>query len=166
MSLPFYHNYNLKSAHLDELRALLHAQINLKHPAVINVRSLDFDQQREVVGLIENHFVTNNISYKFPYPVYIMTDHERTISHMPIVNNQEELPRFFIQRDGKMNVKEAHLVGRNTLLQQEIQNGDPASEDQKLKDYARIHKQISKLETERLFCRNLLSTFMKEKKNG
>ena len=165
MSLPFYHTHTLKTAHLEEVNTLLQAPLNSKHPTVINLKNLEFDQQREVIGLVENHFVTNNISFKFPYPLYIITDHLPTISGIRLVRSTEELPKFFTHRDGKMNVKESHLVGRNSLIQQEILNGDATSDDQKLKDYGRSHRRVYELETERLYYKNLVTQLTKAK-NG
>lgn len=141
-------------------------EINLKHPVVINMKGLDQDQQRELIGLIENYFVTHNISFKFPYPVYIMTEHEGSISNLPLVRNPQELPRFFIPREGKMNVKETHLAGKNKLLQQEIRNADSELSEESLKAYARSHREIFELEEEILFYRSLMNKLIKAKING
>jgi hypothetical protein len=166
MNLPSYHNYNLRTASFEELNSLLTPEINLKHPVVINMKGLDQDQQRELIGLIENYFVTHNISFKFPYPVYIMTEHEGSISNLPLVRNPQELPRFFIPREGKMNVKETHLAGKNKLLQQEIRNADSELSEESLKAYARSHREIFELEEEILFYRSLMNKLIKAKING
>lgn len=136
----------------------------MKHPVVMNLKLLDMDQQRELIGLIENFYVSHNISYKFPYPIYLMTDHEPTITKMPTVKLAEELPKFFTQKESKMNVKETHLVGKNRLLQQEIKNSDSLATQNSINQYGNFHKKIFELESERTFYRSILNKLTKAKK--
>lgn len=166
MSLPIYQNITVRSSSLEELNALLNPDMNLKHPVVINLKNLDQDQQRETIGVIENFFVSSNLSYTFPYPVYIISDHELSISKMPILQDTSRLPKFFTQRDTKMNVKESHLVSKNKLLQQEVKNSDASSNRSELENYGENHRMIYELERERSFYRSILNGLMKVGKNG
>lgn len=166
MSLPIYQHINVRSTQLDDLKNFLNRELNLKHPIVLNLKHLEFDQQREMIGLIENFFVSHNISYKFPYPIYLLSDHESTITQMPSVKQTEELPRFFAQKESKMNVKESHVIGKNRLLQQEIKNADALACQNGLNQYGTNHRKIADLEKERLFYRSLLNRLVKGKKNG
>lgn len=166
MSLPVYQHVNLKTASLEDLGHMLHADLNLKHPVVINLKSLDLDQQREMIGLIENYFSSNNLSYKFPYPIYLVSDHETSISKVPLVNDTKELPKFYTQRESKMNVKESHLAGKNKLLQQEVRNCDTSANVSDIENYGYSHRVIFEIEQERKFYRSILNRLMKAKKNG
>lgn len=164
MSLPVYQHINLKTGSLDELNAILNQELNLKHPVTIGLKALDLDQQRELIGLIENYFVSHNLSFKFPYPVYLISDHEASITKVPLVKKQEELPKFFTQRDSKMNVKESHLAGKNKLLQQEVRNSDASSNTKDAQNYGEAHRMIYELEEERKFYRLILNRLVKGKK--
>lgn len=166
MSLPIYQTINVKSASLDEIKALLGQDLNLKHPVAINLKNLDHDQQREVIGLIENYFVSHNLSFKFPYPVYVISDHERSVTKLPLVNKNEDLPKFFAPRDSKMNVKESHLIGKNKLLQLEVRNSDTSSNERGITNYGESHRVIFELEEERKFYRTILNRLVKVKKHG
>ena len=166
MSLPNYHTINLKSSELDELKQFLETDLNLKRPVVFNLKALTFDQQREVIGLTENFFTSNNISFKFPYPIYLVTDHEASITQMSLVNNVEHLPKFFTQKESKMNVKESHVLGKNKLLQQELKNNDAQQSHLELTTYGQFHRKIYELEEERLFLRSILNRLSQAKKNG
>lgn len=161
MSLPIYQTINLKSASLEDLTSILHPDLNLRHPVILNLQKLTLDDQREVIGIVENYFTTNNLSFKFPYAIYLISDHEKSISHVPLVNSLEELPKFYTQRDTKMNVKEAHLSGKNKLLQLEVKNSDTDSNEKILQSYAEGHREIFELEIERRFYRKLLNSMMK-----
>lgn len=162
MSLPIYQTINIKSAALEDLAHSLAGELNLRHPVVINVRTLDLDQQREIIGLIENHFVTSGISYKFPYPVIILTEHEATITGIPLAKSSDALPKFFNPKDGKMNVKESQVISRNKLLQQEVRNGDNLANETEIKIFGKIHRQVFLLEEERLIYRSLLNRLSKK----
>ena len=161
MSLPVYQHLNLGNASLDNLASILGPDINLKHPVSINLKTLSFDDQREVIGLIENHFVSHNLSFKFPYPLYLISDHERSITRIPLVNDIKELPKFYVQKEGRMNVKEAHLAGKNKLLQQEIKNTDTSATTKNIEAYGETHRLIYEYEVERKFYRSILNRLLK-----
>jgi hypothetical protein len=165
MNLPVYQNINVRSIHLEDLQNMLTDELNLRHPVALNLKHLDLDQQREIIGIVENFFVTHNLSYKFPYPIYLITDHEATITQMPTVRIQEELPRFFVHKDTRMNVKEAHLSEKNRLLQQEIKNSDAAEVYSNIAKYSANHRQIFMLEEEKMFYQGIAKELMKAK-NG
>lgn len=164
MSLPVYQHINVKSASLEDLSHMLHPDMNLKHPVAINLKTLDLDAQREMIGLIENYFASNNISFKFPYPLYLVSDHEVSITKVPLVHDPKELPKFYTQRESKMNVKETHLAGKNKLLQQEVKNCDASANLGDLENYGYSHRQVFELEQERKFYRSILNKLMKAKK--
>ena len=166
MSLPIYQHINVRTIQLDDLRNFLHKEMNLKHPVALNLKHLDLDQQREMIGLIENFFSTHNLSYKYPYPVYLVMDHEPTITQMPSAKSLEQLPKFFTQKESKMNVKESHLVDRNRLLQQEVMNADAHAIQENINTYGGLHRKVFELEKERLFYRSILNKLAKAKKNG
>lgn len=166
MSLPVYQHINLKSGSVDELGNLLHADMNLKHPVVFNLKTLDLDGQRDSIGLIENFFVSQNLSYKFPYPVYVLSDHEESITKLPLVHELQRLPKFFTQRETKMNVRETHLASKNKLLQQEVKNNDAHANSANIDNYGDSHRTIFELEQERKFYRGILNGLIKAQKDG
>jgi hypothetical protein len=166
MNLPVYQHINLKSAALDDLIHILTPDINLKHPVVVNVLALDMDQQREAIGLIENYFVSSNLSFRFPYPLYILSQHEASISKVPLILDTQNLPKFYTQRETKMNVRETHLAGKNKLLQQEVRNSDSSTNVNDIDSYGNSHRTIYELEIERKFYRTLLNRLVKASRNG
>jgi hypothetical protein len=163
MALPIYHSIIIKDLHIEGLAGILDLQMNTKHPVVLNLGQLEFDQQREAIGLIENFFTTNNASFLFPYPIYLITDHESSITKMPTVKTTGQLPRFFMQKDSRINIKETHLLKKNSLLYQEIKNTDSIQIKEFIDDYGSIHNSIYKKEKERLFYSSILKKLMKVK---
>jgi hypothetical protein len=166
MNLPVYQHINLKSASLEDLGHLLHQDLNLKQPIVINLKNLDIDQQREVIGLIENYYAGQNISFNYPYPVYLLSHHEPSITKIALIQDLQELPKFYTQRESKMNVKESHLAGKNRLLQQEVKNSDASANISNMQNYGDAHRIIYELEKERTFYRSILNRLVKVSKDG
>lgn len=166
MSLPVYQHINLKSGSIEELGNLLHPDMNLKHPVVFNMKTLDLDSQRDSIGMIENFFVSQNLSFKYPYPVYVLSDHEESITKLPLVQDLQKLPKFFGQRESKMNVRETHLASKNKLLQQEVKNNDALANSENIENYGDSHRIIFELEKERKFYRGILNGLIKAQKDG
>jgi hypothetical protein len=166
MSLPVYQHINFKTASISELNSILHPELNMKHPVVLNLKNVDIDQQRELIGLIENFFVSANLSYRFPYPVYILSDHEMSITKMPLIHHEKALPKFFHHRKSKMNVKEAHLADKNRLLQQDVNNADALANMTEIENYSDAHRFIFEIEKERKFYRSILNKITKANIHG
>lgn len=166
MNLPVYQHINLKSSNLEDLKRILEPDLNLKQPVVLNLKNFSLEEQRELIGLIENHFFTQNISYHFPYPIYLLTDHENSISNMAMIKDIAHLPRFYNQKEGKLNVKESHIISRNKLLQVEIKNADAQFCKTALEAYADTHKKIHDLECEGQFYKSILNKLTKATRHG
>ncbi len=166
MNLPVYQFLNLNASNIDDLETLIKPELNFRTPCVINLLELDPDLQRETIGLIENAFTSVNSSFLFPYPVYLITVHEPSITRMPVAGKIEHLPKFFNQRESRLNVKESHILSKNRLLQQEIRNTDPYQNREELERYANYHRQLFAGEEERRFLRELLTRLLNGVKVG
>lgn len=166
MNLPVYQFLNLTASNVDDLAGLVRPEANFRAPLVINLLELEADVQRETIGLIENVFSAENSSFFFPYPVYLLTVHEPSITRVPVVNRLEELPRFFNQKESRLNVKESHILSKNRLLQQELRNMDPYRTREEIEAYADHHRRLFAGDQERRFLRELLTRLLNGVKVG
>jgi hypothetical protein len=166
MNLPVYQFLNLNASNIDDLEGLIKPDLNIRTPLVINLLELSPDLQRETIGLIENTFVSQNSSFLYPYPVYLLTVHEPSITQMAVVNKMEELPKFFNHKESRLNVKEGHILSKNRLLQQEIRNTDPHQNREELEKYAEFHRRLFAGDQERRFLRELLTRLLNGVKVG
>lgn len=164
MNLPIYQQVTFRHYSIEELEDFLAPDLNVKHPVVLNLRGLEHDQQREYIGIIENYFDTNRISYKFPYAIYLISDHEPSITNVPLLARLEDLPKFYLQKEAKVTTKENQLLGKNRLLQLQLKNTDAAESQDQLLAYASHHREIFELEEERRFYSNVLSKLGKRKR--
>ncbi len=166
MDLPKYKQIALTAFKPEELELFLHKEINFSSPITIDIKKLTLDQQKEILGFIQNFIMQINGSYLFPYPIYLISDLDPAMASMPIVKEIDQLPRFFSHKDSKINVKESQLLNKNKLLQKEIINSDFQQNQIIIEDFAHKHKIIHKLERERFFYRSLLNKLTKRQKNG
>jgi hypothetical protein len=142
MNLPIYQLIHFKSADLEELTLHLNEDMNLRRPVALVLKALSLDQQREVIGLVENWFETHEASWRYPYPIFFVSDFSEAIGHMPVVSAVAALPKFYTQKDVKVTVKESQVLDKNRLLQQEIKNADTHSMAQVIENYGINHKKI------------------------
>ena len=156
MNLPIYQIIHVKSAQLEDVVDLLDRDMNLRRPVALLLKSLSPDEQREVIGLVENWFETHNVSWHFPYPVFCVADHGDAIAHMSVVAELSELPRFYQQKDVKVTVKETQVLERNRLLQQEITNAGPHVMADVGREYGSAHRWVWELARETDFYQSLL----------
>ncbi len=167
MNLPIYQIINVKSADLIEIAELLHEDLNLRRPVAFVLKTLSLDDQREVVGVVGNWYETHQASWRYPYPVYFVSDLAEAVGHIPIVNDTSALPRFFHQKDAKITVKESQMLDRNRLLQQEVKNADPHQMAEVVREFGINHKKIWYLVREGEFYSKILTKLrQREKQNG
>ena len=166
MNLPIYQLVQIKNADLIKVSELLSEDMNLRRPVAFVVNTLNRDEQREVIGVIENWFETHQASWRFPYPVYIVSELTDAIGNIPVAKELKELPKFFSVKDTKITVKESQVLDRNKLIQQEIKNSDPHQMTSVLQDYGINHKKIWNLVNEGFFYEYLLNRLKQQKKNG
>jgi len=166
MSLPIYQHINVRKENLEDVKKVFHKEMNLKHPISFNIKHLDPDEQLSFFKFSESFFKSQNISFKFPYPIYFISDYPSETSHLFLITKIEELPKFYSQKESKLNVKETHLMGRNKLLQQEVINADTYLIENEIKKFSTNHQKISLLEEERIFYKNILNKLIKAQRNG
>lgn len=167
MNFPNYQLIQLKTGSHEEIQQILNPEMNLRRPVAISLKTLGLEQQREVTGLIENYFESADCSCSFPYPIYLITDQPQPVGNLPFAFTQEDLPKFFTQKETKVAMKEAQILGRNKLLQQEIKNADPVITRETLKNYAQAQKELFRMHHEFLFLSKLEKKLTaQEKSNG
>jgi len=149
MSFPIYKIIKIQESYFDQLHSIILHNSNQTQPIVFDTLSLDLDQQREFIGLIENFYLSHEISFKFPYPIYVITLHGNAISKISLIRSIGNLPNFFKDRELKLNVKESNALSKNNMLQIEIKNVDELTRESNLKSYSQFHKEIYALEMER-----------------
>lgn len=163
MNLPIYQLVKVESAELEHVTAALRPDMNLRAPVALLLKHMAPDQQREVIGLVENWFAESSVSWRFPYAVYLVSDHGEALGRIPVVSEVSALPRFFAQKEGKTSVREGEVAHGNRLLQQQLRNTDVAKVDAGLAGYAAHHRELWALSNEAEFYRGILRVLSKRR---
>jgi hypothetical protein len=80
---------------------------------------------------------------------------------MPMVKNQNDLPKFFKQKDGRISVKDTTVIAKNKLYQQEIKNTDPVQFQNTMTKFANTHRRMYLLDKEKSYYQKLLTQLTK-----
>lgn len=166
MSLPVYKLLKFTVFSPEELEEVISEDFNLRSPVVLDILEMQEEKQKEFIVFVENFFTKRNESFLFPYPIYLLSLVDSSITKLPIFKEKKELPRFFNKKESRMNVKESGLAGKNKLIQLEIKNSDPNFYQQEIKNFGETHRIIYRQEIERVFYRKLLSQLFKGQQSG
>jgi hypothetical protein len=152
MILANYQIITIKNNDLLQISELLNHDINLRRPIAFKLTDMTLDDQREVIGIIENWFDTEKVSWKFPYPTYFISDIGASLGQIPIVKTHKDLPRLFQFKESRLHVRETQLLEKNYLIQQQIKNFNSDETDGLIKKYADGHKTLRRLQFESEYC--------------
>lgn len=161
MNLPIYQLVRVESTQLDDVVALLNPEMNLHRPVALILKHLSPELQREVTGLIENWFAENHVSWRFPYPVYLVADHGEGLGNLPVADDVARLPRFYNQKDQRATMKEVALLARSGNLRQEIRNADTVLADETIHKFGEAHRRLRTLAHEGEFLQLVLRLLKK-----
>jgi len=156
MALPFYKFITILENDLSNFEIILKNESNRKHPLVFDTSELDPENQRKIIGHIEDFYSKQNKSHRFPYPIYILTILSRNSSNLSLISSIKQLPHFYHFQNLKCSEAEKKMLKANDLIQQEIINTDTQDVERNLKLFSRSHKRIALLEAERNCYQTLL----------
>lgn len=166
MNLPIYKHIKIKKYNREDLANLLHPDLNLRQPIVFHLKNLHVDIQMEIINILESYYSTLNLSYKYPYPLYLIAHLNPCLSNITIVSDEKDLPKFFSKKETRISTKESNIAEKNSLLQKELKN----SVDFKTQDMINLlgenHKKVYLLEKEIKKYRKILDHLEKRKNHG
>lgn len=165
MAFPVYPKSSLKISSDSDLGLLINNKINLRFPILIEFISTSFEEETKLIQHLQAHLDKLNINPAFPYPIFAITSFEPGQSiTFTCLRSKTELPRFFLQKDGRLNLKESNLLDKIKLLQQETFNSTSLENMKIIKNYANSHRLINSLDKERSLYMDLLKRLKKSGK--
>jgi hypothetical protein len=165
MTLPIYKHIKIKKYQRGDITNILRPDLNLKQPIAIQIKNLSLDEQWEIIKLVESYFSTIDQSYKFPYPIYIISHHGQGRTKVPLVSDEKHLPKFFYKKESRVNVKESNIADKNSLIQKEIINSVNSETQIKINKYGAGHREVFERNKEIKFYRYILRELMSEQDN-
>ncbi|MGK0367897.1 MAG: hypothetical protein ACI9QD_001037 [Thermoproteota archaeon] len=146
MTLPILIEKELLSIEKKELDLFFKDECFGSRPVLIDTTEL-INQPinipaKKVIGALERFIAKKQIPISFPYPIYILCEFENYNGRLNIVTNRINLPKLFIRKEKKPNIKEVNLLNKNQLKIDKI-NSTPQKEIQaKIRNIAIKHKEI------------------------
>lgn len=154
MGLPNYKFIQLNSSD----QRMIHAQLKQikfdQGPYVFIVKHLE-EKQTEAIINIEKYLVKFSISM-FPYPVYIVGESSEYKGKILLVNEKEELPKFFNIKTRPLGTKENAVMNKVDLKRANLKNIRSVEYLPIIKEYTRTHKLILEIEKENEFLEQVL----------
>ena len=165
MAFPVYPKNSLKISSDSDLGLLINNEINLRFPVIIEFISSSQEEDTKLIQHLQKRLNDLNVNPGFPYPIYAITTSEpdQTIT-FTCLRSKNEIPKFFLQKDGRLNLKESNLLDKIKLLQQETFNCSSVENMKIIKKYAYSHRLINSLDQERTSYLNLLKRLKKSGK--
>jgi len=159
MATPNYKFISILENDLFNFEIILKNDTNQNHPIVFDIIEMDTENQRKALGNLEDFYLKQKKSSRFPYPVYVLSTLKKNNSEFfSIINSSKELPTFFLSKNSKFSESEKTMLKKNKILQQEIINNCTQEIEKNLKLFSKSHRQISLLEAERIFYLQILNS--------
>ena len=157
MTFPVYQKNSLRINQEADLDKLITKEINLYNPVIVEFKTTSKEEETKLIHLFQRHLEQLQINPRFPYAIYVITllEIERPLSFV-CLRSRDEIPKFFTQKDARLNLKESHLMDKIRLLQQESRNCSSLENIHSLQKYANAHRLIHVLDQERMAYKKLL----------
>ena len=124
MKTPILEEFKLKSIDKVEIKAnLKHYRVGHK-PVYLDASRLKRDRLIKLLGLLSNVMEEENLSPKFPYPFYIISDIEDIWTKFPIFKSIEELPSYYQFEATRPTTKEQKILDFIDISASNIRNED------------------------------------------
>jgi hypothetical protein len=157
MTFPVYQKNSIRINQEADLDRLITKEINLYNPVIVEFETTSKEEETKLIHLLQKHLEQLNLNPRFPYAIYVITQIEIEIPLSFVCQRSKgEIPKFFTQKDARLNLKESHLMDKIRLLQQESGNCSSLENMNSLQRYAKSHRLIHVLDQERLAYKNLL----------
>lgn len=105
------------------------------NPYAFHLKNIPPEEHFEVAQNISSNLQTLGVRSYFPYPILLISEHLKEFDELPIVKNENSLPKHFLQKGKKLKNKEASLMNKVQLLSLKIENYNG---EQKLEDLKKI----------------------------
>ena len=148
MKIPIYAEVsfeNLDQMNLNDIKkALQKARVGLT-PSYIITHHLNSQELLSFMTLLEQALDELNLSERFPYPLYLISNDLTTHPRFYIEKNIESLPIHFFQKVKRLKPKEELLLSKVIFTSEKIGNLDVLMKLDFLQKHANLNRELSSL---------------------
>jgi hypothetical protein len=116
MRIPIYQELILRNECLTELINIVEVNKVGHVPCYFLTHLISDNKLTQVLVELENALQQIGVSPRFPYPIYIISEHLDDHKFFPTARSVEDLPKHFFKKVKRPGVKESQILSRNTVL--------------------------------------------------
>jgi len=122
MELPTYYKIIVDESSFDEFdQFLFHSPIG-KRPCYVDLLGRNSEEVIPILNQMNERLVFLEISYQFPYPVYILNENVRNHPNFRMVKDVSELPKFFNLKSKRPRNNDMELLRKINIQRERINN--------------------------------------------
>jgi len=122
MRIPIYQELILRNENQAELVNILEVNKVGHVPCYFLTHLIADSKLPHLLSELEKAMNQIAISPRFPYPIYIISEHLDHHSFFPTAKSVEDLPKHFFKKVKRPGVKESQILMRNTVLLNKLIN--------------------------------------------
>ncbi|MBI2522444.1 MAG: hypothetical protein HYV97_18635 [Bdellovibrio sp.] len=154
MKIPIYAEVSfegLNQLNLEDIKkALQKAQVGFT-PSYITTHHFNLQELLTFLKLLDQALVELNLSARFPYPLYIISNNITSHPQFYIEQNVESLPSHFFKKVKRLKPKEQLLLSKVVFTGEKISNVDLLSKLDFLHNQAILNRELA------IICHELFS---------
>jgi hypothetical protein len=162
MRIPIYQELILRNENSTELLNVLEVNKVGHVPCYFLTHLIAENKLPQLLTELEKAMNQIGISPRFPYPIYIISEHLDHHNFFPTAQSVEDLPKHFFKKVKRPGVKESQILSRNTVLLSKVNNQPCEDKMQLLKAWQEGQKKLSDLSKELFFYQTIFKKRVKK----
>ena len=151
MAPPIIKQIELLSNMKTNVHHFLNEQDFNERPTVISLMKFP-DEQEPLLEMIEEYFENKF----FIYPVYILSSMPEFPTQLNVIDNLNQVPKFYKQKSKQLNIKENLIYNKIKLKQEQLKSINQSETTPTIKNYAFEHKIISEKESFNKYLKDII----------
>lgn len=163
MKVPSIEELKLEGLDLTDLITQLKKRVG-SGPYFIKLNTKSYNETARIIDNLTKALSALHIDPHFPYPIYIISEHDIILSPFSIFKHEDELPRFFKVKSMRLKSKELSLLQKSTILAKRVSNHRIEDISNDLNIAINNQRALRDLVKENCYYEDLVKTLEKGKK--
>lgn len=163
MKVPSIEELKFESYELTELITQVKKKVGTG-PYFIRLSGKSYNETANIIDGLTKAFSALHIDPHFPYPIYIISEHDIILSPFSIFQKDEDLPRFFKIKSMRLKSKELSLLQKSIIMAKRVSNHRIEGINDDLNVPVNNQRALRDLVKENSYYEDLLQTLEKGKR--
>ncbi|EQC43048.1 hypothetical protein M899_0367 [Bacteriovorax sp. BSW11_IV] len=163
MKVPSIEELKIEKFELTDLIAQLKKKVGTG-PLFIKLDRKTYNEATKIVDQLSKALSALRVDPHFPYPIYIITEHDIIMSPFSIFSDEEQLPNHFKIKSNRLKNKEISLLQKSTILAKRVSNHNIEDITNDLNIAVNNQRALRDLVKENLYYEKMLKNLEKEKR--